>query len=46
VGDSLGVTLAGLGVFATAYYIGYVISNARAASSPTGSAAGASSASA
>lgn len=28
VGDSLGVTLAGLGVFATAYYIGYVISNA------------------
>lgn len=28
VGESLGVTLAGLGVFATAYYIGYVISNA------------------
>jgi len=28
VGQSMGVTLAGLGVFATAYYIGYVISNA------------------
>lgn len=28
VGDSLGVPLASLGVFATAYYIGYVVSNA------------------
>jgi ACS family glucarate transporter-like MFS transporter len=28
VGESLGVALAGLGVFATGYYIGYVISNA------------------
>jgi ACS family glucarate transporter-like MFS transporter len=28
VGEDLGVTLAGLGVFATGYYIGYVISNA------------------
>ncbi|NUP00661.1 MAG: MFS transporter [Nonomuraea sp.] len=28
VGEALGVSLAGLGVFATAYYIGYVISNA------------------
>lgn len=28
VGESMGVTLAGLGVFATAYYIGYVVSNA------------------
>ncbi len=28
VGDTLGVSLAGLGVFATAYYAGYVISNA------------------
>ncbi|MEU4314053.1 MFS transporter [Nocardia sp. NPDC024068] len=27
VGDDLGVAVAGLGVFATAYYIGYVISN-------------------
>jgi ACS family glucarate transporter-like MFS transporter len=27
VGAELGVTLAGLGVFATSYYIGYVISN-------------------
>ncbi|ASR35991.1 MFS transporter [Prauserella marina] len=28
VGENLGVSLAGLGVFATGYYIGYVISNA------------------
>lgn len=28
VGDGLGVPLASLGVFATAYYVGYVISNA------------------
>ncbi|GLY65023.1 MFS transporter [Amycolatopsis taiwanensis] len=28
VGEHLGVSLAGLGVFATGYYIGYVISNA------------------
>ncbi|WP_336205526.1 MFS transporter [Nonomuraea sp. LPB2021202275-12-8] len=28
VGEALGVSLAGLGVFATSYYIGYVISNA------------------
>lgn len=28
VGESLGVAVAGLGVFATAYYIGYVVSNA------------------
>lgn len=28
VGESLGVPLASLGVFATAYYIGYVVSNA------------------
>lgn len=28
VGDGLGVPLASLGVFATAYYIGYVVSNA------------------
>src|SRR5882757_1423272 len=28
VGEHLGVSLAGLGVFATSYYIGYVISNA------------------
>jgi ACS family glucarate transporter-like MFS transporter len=28
VGEDLGVALAGLGVFATGYYIGYVISNA------------------
>lgn len=27
VGDDLGVTLAGLGLFATTYYVGYVISN-------------------
>jgi ACS family glucarate transporter-like MFS transporter len=28
VGDEFGVSLAGLGVFATAYYVGYVVSNA------------------
>ncbi|MGW5386234.1 MFS transporter [Nocardia sp. NPDC003963] len=28
VGDDLGVAVAGLGVFATTYYIGYVVSNA------------------
>ncbi|WP_406314144.1 MFS transporter [Streptosporangium sp. NBC_01639] len=28
IGEALGVSLAGLGVFATAYYIGYVVSNA------------------
>ncbi|MBV2365420.1 nitrate/nitrite transporter [Streptomonospora nanhaiensis] len=28
VGEALGVSMAGLGVFATGYYIGYVISNA------------------
>ncbi|MBK1786616.1 MFS transporter [Prauserella sp. ASG 168] len=28
VGEDLGVSLAGLGVFATGYYVGYVISNA------------------
>jgi sugar phosphate permease len=28
VGEQLGVSLAGLGVFATGYYVGYVISNA------------------
>lgn len=39
VGEDLGVPLASLGVFATAYYIGYVCSNASPGSCPTDSVA-------
>jgi hypothetical protein len=39
VGKDLSVPLASLGVFATSYYIGYVISNASVASRPTASVA-------